>query len=74
MGKTISDKDFQSLYKHACNIYRNGYEAALSNLILHYKKMQSKGAKEIPITKLISYLEKELKKSDKVAGDLIIKE
>ena len=70
MGKNISEEEFQSVYQHACTIYKNGYKTALSNLILHYKKLYGKEVREVPISKVISYLEKELKKSDKVAGDL----
>ena len=70
MGKSISEEEFQSVYKHACTIYKNGYKTALSNLILHYKKLYGKEVREVPVSKVISYLEKELKKSDKVAGDL----
>jgi hypothetical protein len=70
MGKSISEKEIQSVYKHACTIYKNGYKAALSNLILHYKKLYGKEVRKVPVSRVISYLEKELKKSDKVTGDL----
>lgn len=50
--------------------YKNGYEVALSSLILHYKLLYGKGAKTIPINKLITYLEKALEKSDQTINEL----
>ena len=50
--------------------YKNGYEAALSSLILHYKLLYGKGAKTVPIGKIITYLEKALEKSDQTINEL----
>ena len=50
--------------------YKNGYEAALSSLILHYKLLYGKGAKTVSIGKIITYLEKALEKSDQTINEL----
>ena len=56
------------------NVYKNGYEAAFSAMVFHYKVLQGKGIKNIPVGKIVNFLEKCLKDGDKVAEDLVILE
>ena len=54
--------------------YKNGYEAAFSAMVYHYKTLQGKGVKTVPISKVVSFLERCLRDGDKAVENLVILE